>query len=122
MGRLMLSMAAALLAASREFAQQQVADPDFPTVVEHPAFTSRHPHIGIDEGHKNFHTRQGRYKPFAALLEADGYTVASVSSFRAESLQGLDILVIANALGEARNDLMGPLSRWKNATESQLAT
>src|SRR5262249_46076026 len=79
---------------------QQVNDPDFPTSVEHPAFTKRHPRVGIDEAHRNFHTRDGRYKPFAMLLESDGYLVATAPRFDAESLKAVDILVIANAMGE----------------------
>jgi len=88
-------------------AQQQVADPDFPAQVAHPAFANRHPRVGIDQAHKNFHTRQGRYKPFAALLESDGYVVSSVTSFQPKSLRQIDILVIANALGERKDGVMG---------------
>jgi hypothetical protein len=88
-------------------AQQQVADPDFPTRVQRPAFVKTHPRVGIDEAHKNFHTREGRYRPLAALLESDGYALSSVSSFEADPLQKLDILVIANALGERQGDVMG---------------
>src|SRR5437667_5026912 len=63
---------AALLATTPAFAQQ-VSDPDFSTRVEHPAFMKRHPRVGIDEAHRNFHTRTGRYKPFGDLMQADGY-------------------------------------------------
>src|SRR5437016_1812687 len=100
--------AVALLCLSSGGLAQQVADPDFSTRVEHPAFTKAHPRAGIDEAHKNFHTREGRYKPFAALLESDGYAVSSVANFEATSLAKLDILIIANALGERRGEVMGP--------------
>src|SRR5689334_22085887 len=93
---------------STSLAQQQVADPEFSTRIEHPAFVKAHPRVGIDEGHKNFHTREGRYRPFAALLEADGFAVFSVSTFDTTSLNKLDILVIANALGERQEGVMGP--------------
>jgi len=88
---------AALLAATAY--GQQVADPNFNTRVADPAFTSTHPRIGIDESHKNFHTKDGRYKPFAALMAADGFTVAAAPKFTAGALKAIDILVIANALG-----------------------
>jgi hypothetical protein len=80
--------------------QQQVNDPDFSTKIERPAFTDRHPRIGIDEAHRNFHTREGRYKPFASLMESDGFVTAAAPRFDAASLRGLDILLIANAMGE----------------------
>ncbi len=54
---------------------QQYADPEFDSKVDRPAFTDRHPSCLIDEAHNNFHTADGRYKPFADLLKNDGYTV-----------------------------------------------
>lgn len=57
------------------------------------------PRVGIDEAHGNFHTADGRYRPFAQLLRRDGYRVEGFDSiFDAESLAGLDLLVIANAI------------------------
>jgi hypothetical protein len=86
---------------------QQVNDPDFSTRVERPAFTKTHPRVGIDEAHRNFHTRDGRYQPFAALLESDGFVVSAAPRFDAGSLKGVDILVTANAMGEQRNGAIG---------------
>jgi hypothetical protein len=97
----------ALLWAAIPGLAQQVNDPDFSTSVEHPAFTKRHPRVGIDEAHRNFHTRDGRYKPFAMLLESDGYLVSAAPRFDAESLKNVDILVIANAMGEAKDGAIG---------------
>src|ERR1700687_2853175 len=97
-----------LCAAGPGVTEQQVNDPDYSTRVEHPAFTKRHPRVGIDEAHRNFHTRDGRYKPFAALMESDGYVVSAAPRFDTGLLKGLDILVIANALGEVRDGSMGP--------------
>jgi hypothetical protein len=55
----------------------------------------------IDEAHNNFHTADGRYKPFADLLRRDGYRVTgSKAEFTRESLKDARILVIANALSE----------------------
>jgi hypothetical protein len=79
-------------------AQQQISDPDFNASVETPAYTSAGPTIAIDEAHGNFHTADGRYKPFADLLRSDGYKVlAFTSAFDARSLAGIDVLVISNA-------------------------
>ncbi len=60
----------------------------------------RHPRVLIDEAHDNFHTADGRYKPFADLITNDGYRVSpNKEKFTRESLQKGDILVIANASG-----------------------
>ena len=77
---------------------QQVSDPHFDTSVEAPAYASGGPTVAIDEAHGNFHTADGRYKPFADLLRSDGYQVVAFSStFDARSLAGIDVLVISNA-------------------------
>ncbi|MBV9209551.1 MAG: DUF4350 domain-containing protein, partial [Acidobacteria bacterium] len=77
-------------------------DPTFDASVAHPAYTATHPKVLLDEAHNNFHTASGRYKPFAQLVGNDGYAVTpNKEKFRRESLQGADVLVIANALGNA---------------------
>jgi len=54
--------------------------------------------VAIDEAHANFHTLEGKYAPFGALLSADGYRVrASAARFSPQALTGVDVLVIANA-------------------------
>src|SRR5512146_867598 len=79
---------------------QQLADSTFVPSVAEPAFTSRHPRIAFDEGHHNFHTLDGRYGAFAALLRADGCEVESRrETFSGATLAGHDVLVIANAMG-----------------------
>ncbi len=88
---------AALLAAAAY--GQQVADPNFDTRVVDPAFTNAHPRVGIDQSHKNFHTKDGRYKPFAALMASDGFRVGAAPKFTPNALKAIDILVVANALG-----------------------
>jgi len=56
--------------------------------------------ILFDTAHRNFHTPDTRYKPFADLMRNDGYRiVANARPFTAATLAGHDILVIANALG-----------------------
>jgi hypothetical protein len=79
---------------------QQAADPDYKPVVENSMHA---PGSGgvvlIDEGHGNYHTKDGRYAPFARLLEADGYQVgAHQGAFRAESIRNADVIVISNSL------------------------
>jgi hypothetical protein len=67
--------------------------------VADPAFKIPHPRVGIDESHKNFHTKDGRYQPFAALMRSGGFTVSAAPKFDPNALRAIDILVIANALG-----------------------
>lgn len=75
-------------------------DPDFKVVVANPAY-SQSGTVGIDEAHSNFHTATGRYRPFAELLQSDGYRVRSVARrLDAETLANIDVLVVANALGD----------------------
>ncbi len=50
----------------------QRADTGFNVSVARPAFTGWHPRVAIDEAHNNFHTAEGRYKPFADLMSNDG--------------------------------------------------
>lgn len=79
---------------------QQVADTLFRPPVAAPAFgVGTGPVLAIDAGHRNFHTADGRYRAFAELARRDGYRVRSVAApFSAASLDGIDVLVIANAL------------------------
>jgi hypothetical protein len=79
-------------------APQQIVDPDFRAVVEHPAYSGNGPTVAIDEAHSRFHTAGGQYAPFAALLKNDGYRVTeSTRPFAADALTGIAVLVVANA-------------------------
>lgn len=82
---------------------QQRGDPDYRPNVMKPAYErGKGPVVLIDEGHHNFHTRTGRYQPFARLLEADGYRVKShTGRLTRTSLSEARVLVIANALHES---------------------
>jgi hypothetical protein len=61
--------------------------------------------VAIDAGHHNHHTAEGSYAPLAALLRAAGFTVESVSgTFDPASLQGVTVLIVANALHEQNMD------------------
>ena len=86
-------------------AAQQAADDSYRFDNPHPAFPANAgPQVCIDEAHFNFHTVEGRYKPFAELLRADGYRVKALNAaFNANILDTCDILVIANAVAEANS-------------------
>jgi hypothetical protein len=96
--RVMLTSALLALSASA----QQVADTSFKPPIPNPAYRpGRGPVVMVDEAHFNFHTAEGRYKPFAELLRRDGYVVqASSLKFSKASLRGGRILVVANPLAE----------------------
>jgi len=95
-------LAALFILFTRPCLSQQVGDTDFNPEVASPAFTfGQGPVVLVDEAHFNYHTAEGRYKPFAELLRSDGYVVRRLTSrFAAESLEEGDILVISNALAE----------------------
>ena len=55
---------------------QQVADINYNPEIPQPEYApGEGPVVFIDEGHHNFHTKNGRYKSFSSLLERDGYHV-----------------------------------------------
>src|SRR5215213_9791733 len=87
---------------------QQMADPEFDTSVDNPAYKKDGPRVMFDEAHHNFHTTDGRYKPFVDLLKNDGYSVIrNRQPFVKTRLSGFKILVIANALGAEEDDDKG---------------
>lgn len=93
-----------LLTCANASAQQQ-ADPEFDTSVARPAYKDDGPRVMFDEAHHNFHTSDGRYKPFVHLLTNDGYRVIrNRQAFVKARLSGFKILVIANALGAEEDD------------------
>ena len=84
---------------------QQMADPEFNTSVENPAYKREGPRVMFDEAHHNFHTSEGRYKPFVDLLMSDGYRVVrNRQPFSKARLESFKVLVIANALGAEEDD------------------
>ena len=104
---------AAVVVAAHAGRTQQVADTVFVPKTGPAAYApGMGPRIVIDGGHYNFHTVDGRYRPFAKLAERDGYRVTgSVGGITDESLRNADIFVIANPLAQ-RNDK----GRWSLPT------
>lgn len=101
---------------------QQVADIDYNPKIDNPAYTKgAGPIVFIDEGHFNFHTKNGRYKAFSNLLERDGYIVkAYKGEFQKKYLSEGKILVISNALNEVNVQdwvLPNPSAFTKNEIE-----
>jgi hypothetical protein len=81
---------------------QQVGDSTYLPPILVPEYEAAEgPVVFIDEGHHNFHTKEGRYKAFATLLERDGYNVRPyIDTFTPDKLAKGEILVISNALNE----------------------
>src|SRR5215510_2648024 len=87
---------------------QQQPDPEFNTSVENPAYKREGPRVMFDEAHHNFHTTEGRYKPFVDLMMNDGYRIIrNRQSFSKQRLASYKILIIANALGAEEDDDAG---------------
>jgi hypothetical protein len=84
----------------------QRADNDFDVSVPFPSITSDKPVILFDEGHNNFHTTSGLYKPFAGLVRNDGYELTTLNDrVTKQRLGTANIFIIANAKGAGyRND------------------
>jgi hypothetical protein len=93
---------------------QQISDPDFNPSIKNPAYeTGKGSHIYIDESHYNFHTMDGRYKPFADLLIKDGYVVSPLKDSIDTSIpDDADILVISNSLNKLSTE------NWVQPTQS----
>lgn len=103
--KLLVLVCAFLLLTCVPVAAQQMADPEFNTSVENPAYKKEGPRVMFDEAHHNFHTTEGRYKPFVDLLMNDGYRVVrNRQSFSKTRLDSFKVLVIANALGAEEDD------------------
>jgi hypothetical protein len=93
---------------------QQRADTLFNPPVPNPVYAKGEGSIVfIDAAHNNFHTPDGRFRPFANTLSKDGYRIeANTGAFTKEKLASGKILVIANAVHESN------LTRWTLPTPS----
>lgn len=80
---------------------QPISDTEFIVHIENAAFAlGSGPRVSIDEVHTNMHTIDGLFRPFANLLEQDGFVVERLdSSFASDVLEQVEILVISNARG-----------------------
>ena len=85
---------------------QQTADTLYNPKIVNPIYEyDEGPTVFIDEGHHNFHIKNGRYQAFANLLERDGYKVKEYEGkFNENNLSEGKILVISNALNEINVD------------------
>ncbi|MDQ8030290.1 MAG: DUF4350 domain-containing protein [Brevundimonas sp.] len=97
-----LMLSAVLLATP--VAAQQMGDPSFRPVVASPAYSGEGPMIQLDAAHGSVQTLEGRYAGFAALVRADGYRIRAGEQplDAAGALDGVDVLVISNAVRPAR--------------------
>lgn len=89
----------------------RISDGVFHFDIDRPAYEiGTGPRVLIDEAHNNFHTTQGTYKPFASLIEKDGYVVERCTSpFTEKALSECDILVISDAM--PLEDASSPISK-----------
>lgn len=112
---MMRRVAAALLCClAFPAAAQQLADPDADVSVAKPAYAKgAGPLVLIDAAHHNFHTADGRFKPFADLLRNDGFKVEGSSAPFTDpaSMRG-KVMVVANAVNEANAE------KWEMPTPS----
>jgi acetyl esterase/lipase len=78
----------------------QRADPSYRPAIAQPTYArGAGPVVWVDEAHHNIVTTTGRYRPFAASLEADGYVVRPFrEEFSVASFEDVDVLVIGNPL------------------------
>jgi hypothetical protein len=76
-------------------------DTNYNPVLKNPVYASgTGPIVGIDEAHNN-NIADGRWIPLQTLLRNDGYDVQIFSKkFAPETLKGVNILIIANALAD----------------------
>lgn len=95
-----LLLGLALTGPANRAASQAVADNAADLSVEHPLYSvGAGPLVAVDEGHNNYHTLDGRYAPFGALLKNDGYRLVSLQGrFDQAALAPVRVLVVANPL------------------------
>jgi hypothetical protein len=101
MAKTLLVTALTLLLMASLYGQPQ-ADLDYTYPISTPRYKpGKGPVILIDGAHNNYHTYAGGFRPFAQLLEKDGYRVKPGNEmFTSEYLKQCSILVIANPLSD----------------------
>ena len=122
-GRPLLALAAAALALPSPRSAQQLPDTAYRPAVESPTFTAgAGPVVSVDAAHLNFHTADGGYRAFAELLRRDGYIVReNRQAFSARALEGVDVLVVANALHRQSEAGWSPLPNLSAFTDPEIA-
>jgi hypothetical protein len=110
-----IAFGAALMASATGAGAQAVANNRTDVSVAHPAYAKgAGPVVALDEGHNDYHTLEGRYAPFGAVLVNDGYRVAGFRGrFEPKALAGIKVLVVANPLAPVNMD-----GQWKLPTPS----
>jgi hypothetical protein len=100
--------------ASSTAVAQQPADMDADLTVSRPLHArGQGPVVAVDAAHNNFHTAEGRYAPFAAVLRNDGYRVQALTAgITPSTLASLRVLVISNALAKQN------ITEWRLPTPS----
>ncbi len=80
--------------------RERLYDPNFDTSISDPAYKTGRPRVLYDEGHRNTHTADAAYKPFADLIRNDGYAVQVLREpVTQDRLSGASVFVIVCALG-----------------------
>jgi hypothetical protein len=113
-----------LILAQPVFSEQAADLAGIPEIAAPTYDSNSGPRVAIDAAHHNFHTGDGRYRPFAAVLEADGYRVSSWQhAFSGDALQAVDVLVVANALpaSQASNWAAAPASAFTKTEIDELS-
>lgn len=116
----LLGLLLVALATRQALGQLRRYDDHFDARVERPAFArGSGPAVAFDAGHYEVHTATASYRPFAALLESDGFRVSEISgTITAERLVPTRVLVIANALGvRGALAMAGNLFRLRSALD-----
>jgi hypothetical protein len=82
------------------------SDVDFDATVAHPAFEDgREPTVLFDASHHNRHSTGSTYRPFAALLENDGFRVEQLDDpFTPQTLARGTILVVVCAQSQTETN------------------
>ena len=97
-------------------AAQQIVDEAFRPPIATPAYSpGRGPVVLVDESHGNF-SSTGRYRPFADLLQRDGYDVrGSPGRVTAELLDSIRVLVTVNAKEAFTAQEVSEIKEWVRA-------
>jgi len=99
-----LNLSIILIFVGATLSAQQISDVKYKPEIKNPAYEAGSgPLIYLDEGHNNFHTLEGRYKPFKLLLERDGYVLkSSRNEITSQLLNKCKIFIISDPMSEKK--------------------